>query len=194
MIGQFLNRQRASFLDVQKTQHQERLSPRTSTTKERLLSTASTMADDSSLHSFSKMGPSSDNPNLLRPYYRAPSIGIPEQSITSGVAPGSPPLLPRRPGGNSSRDFRDMFSDLDYGDYLPESSPSLADMAKSLADRAVWNYTSTVMSQPFEVAKIVLQCYDAGAAAQSSGAVEGRRHYGRESEVCDIKYSLAGNS
>jgi hypothetical protein len=37
-------------------------------------------------------------------------------------------------------------------------------MTKRLVDQAIWNYTSVVMAQPFEVAKIVLQCHAAGAA------------------------------
>jgi hypothetical protein len=135
-------------------------------------------------HSYSSAMPSSgDSPNPLRPYYKPPSIGLPEPNPNQS-APGSPPLAPRRHAPNSSRDIRELFSDLDYGDYLPQASPSIGEMAKSLADRALWNYTATVMSQPFEVAKVVLQCYDAGTIPQSNGAVEARKTYTRESEVC----------
>jgi mitochondrial fusion and transport protein UGO1 len=82
--------------------------------------------------------------------------------------------------GTSSRDFRELFSDLDYGDYLPQASPSVTDMAKQLLDRALWNYSAILLSQPLEVAKVVLQCYDAGAVAQSNGGVDGRRTYTRD--------------
>lgn len=32
-------------------------------------------------------------------------------------------------------------------------------MTKRLVDQAIWNYTSVLLAQPFEVAKIVLQCH-----------------------------------
>jgi mitochondrial fusion and transport protein UGO1 len=129
------------------------------------------------------MTSSADSPNPLRPYYKPPSIGLPEPTHNQST-PGSPPLAPRRHAPNSNRDIRELFSDLDYGDYLPQSSPSIGEMAKSLADRALWNYTATVMSQPFEVAKVVLQCYDAGTISQSNGAIDGRKTHTREFEVC----------
>lgn len=141
-------------------------------------------ADDLSFHSYSKMGSSSDGPNPLRPYYKPPSIGLPEPNPNQSGAPASPLLAPRRIGTNSSRDFRELFSDLDYGDYLPQGSPSVAEMAKSLVDRTIWNYSSTVLAQPFEVAKVILQCQNAGDITQSTGLQEDRGYFGREHEVC----------
>lgn len=80
-------------------------------------------------------------------------------------------------GSASNRDFRDLLSDLDYGDYLPEASPSVADMAKKLVDRTIYSYTSTVMAQPFEVAKVVLQCYDSGGVAQLNTPTPSRGYF-----------------
>jgi fusion and transport protein UGO1 len=138
--------------------------------------------DLSDSHSYSKMN-SSDVPNPLRPYYKPPSIGIPEPNPNQS-GPASPPLAPRRPT-SSSRDFRELFSDLDYGDYLPQASPSVAEMAKNLVDKTIWNYSSTFLAQPFEVAKIILQCYDAGAGSQQDGATGRKRVDVREPEVCN---------
>jgi fusion and transport protein UGO1 len=50
-----------------------------------------------------------------------------------------------------------MFSDLDYSDYISDSSPSAMNMIKEMADQALWKYTSVLIAQPFEVAKMVLQ-------------------------------------
>jgi fusion and transport protein UGO1 len=76
------------------------------------------------------------------------------------------------PPSSSRPDFRasarDIFSDLDYETYLPErDGSSVAEMAKRLADQALWNYTSVLLAQPFEVAKIVLQCHLAGDTTAS---------------------------
>jgi fusion and transport protein UGO1 len=124
-------------------------------------------SDDSNFPSFTRMSASTDGPNPLRPYYKPPSIGLPEPNPNL-TGPASPPLIPKRMGSSSNRDFRDLLSDLDYGDYLPDASPSVADMAKKLVDRTIYSYTSTVMAQPFEVAKVVLQCYDPGAVVQAN--------------------------
>jgi hypothetical protein len=141
-------------------------------------------SDDLSFHSYPKMGPSSDGPNPLRPYYKPPTIGLPEPGPNQPNVPASPLLAPRRVGANSNRDFRELFSDLDYGDYLPQGTPSLAGMAKSLVDRAIWNYSSSLLAQPFEVSKIILQCHHAGEIVQSNGTTEPRGVYAREHEVC----------
>jgi mitochondrial fusion and transport protein UGO1 len=111
-----------------------------------------------SLHdSFAPVGAfPSDSPNPLRPYHRDSSISLPfPTSNPSGQSP------PRRPGGGSS--FSDILPDIDYADYISSDSPSFADMAKRLLDQSIWNYTSVALAHPFEVAKVVLQCYDAGA-------------------------------
>jgi len=132
----------------------------------------------SSFGSFGRMGASSDTPNPLRPYYKPPSIGIPD------ISPNSPPFGPRR--STPGNDIKEMFTDLDYGDFLPGNSPSVADMAKSIMDKAIWNYTSTVMAQPFEVAKVILQTYDAGAvvASPATTTIDPKGSYTREAEVC----------
>src|SRR6266498_1138870 len=100
-----------------------------------------------------------EGPNPLRPYYIPPSIGlspdIPPNATTAGAS--------AQHGATTKTSFgssaRDMFSDIDYSDYLSESSPSIAEMAKGLLDQAVWKYTNVLLAQPFEVAKTLLQVY-----------------------------------
>lgn len=52
---------------------------------------------------------------------------------------------------------------MDYSDYITNSSPSAAGMAKKLMEQAIWKYTSVFLAQPFEVAKTVLQVQAAGS-------------------------------
>lgn len=83
-------------------------------------------------------------PNPLRPYYVPPSIGT--ESLPNATA------STKAPTGSSFR-----FPDLDYADYISEASPSLPGSIKSIVDQALWKYTSVVLGQPFEVAKLILQ-------------------------------------
>ncbi|KAF2673797.1 hypothetical protein BT63DRAFT_437410 [Microthyrium microscopicum] len=139
------------------------------------------LSSDGSYSPYAKT--SRDQPNPLRPYYNPPSIGIAPTQSPSGAASSPsghsvPPLPPRdAPSNSTNRDFRELFSDLDYGDYLPDASPSVAELAKRLMDQAIWNYTSVLLAQPFEVAKVVLQCYDAGSAVQENGPQVERSSY-----------------
>jgi fusion and transport protein UGO1 len=80
--------------------------------------------------------------NPLRPYYIPPSIGVPSNAA---------------PNATTSPSF--SFPNLDYSDYIPDASPSVAASAKSLLDKAVWKYTTVLLAQPFEVAKLILQVH-----------------------------------
>ncbi|CAD6577647.1 MAG: mitochondrial fusion and transport protein ugo1 [Alectoria sarmentosa] len=62
---------------------------------------------------------------------------------------------------------RNILADMDYTDYMPESSPSFTVVIKGLVEQAIWKYTSVFLAQPFEVAKTVLQA-QAGSQAQKS--------------------------
>ena len=98
------------------------------------------------------MGSPLEGPNPLRPYYVPPSIGL----------PGKPDIAkqpPSAPAGNVTRFGRDIISDFDYSDYLGDSSPSVVDSVRQLLEEALWRYSRTLMSQPFEVAKTILQVY-----------------------------------
>lgn len=84
--------------------------------------------------------------NPLRPYYVPPSIGKETHAI-----PNATSAAPTQSPSSFS------FPDLDYSDYIPEASPSVTRQFKTLLDKAVWKYTSVVLAQPFEVAKLILQ-------------------------------------
>lgn len=98
-----------------------------------------------------------DGVNPLRPYYIPPTIGDPSDKL-----PKSNPK-PFSSGGNQTGNShyaskaRDMFSDLDYNDYISDNSPSVVQNVKDLLDELLWKYTSVLMAQPFEVAKTILQ-------------------------------------
>ncbi|KAI4151557.1 MAG: hypothetical protein LQ340_003431 [Diploschistes diacapsis] len=55
-----------------------------------------------------------------------------------------------------------MLSELDYSEYLLDASPSVLEVVKGLLDQGLWKYTSVLMAQPFDLAKVVLQVQDAG--------------------------------
>ncbi|KAL9027589.1 MAG: hypothetical protein Q9196_003912 [Gyalolechia fulgens] len=46
---------------------------------------------------------------------------------------------------------------MDYSEYLADPSPSSTPTIKTIAEHAVWKYSSVFLAQPFEVAKTVLQ-------------------------------------
>ena len=108
-----------------------------------------------------------EGPNPLRPYYIPPSVG------PSGPQNGT---LPTNAGSKivsstSTNSFgssaRNILADMDYTDYIPESSPSSTAVVKGLLEQAIWKYTSVFLAQPFDVAKTVLQV-QAGGQAQSA--------------------------
>ncbi|TVY42245.1 Mitochondrial fusion and transport protein [Lachnellula occidentalis] len=109
---------------------------------------------------------SRDGPNPLRPYYRPPSIGIPQDI----QAPGATTATTSSGNGLGSRNgsaasyassARDMF---DYSDYLSDSSPSSVEAVKRTLDDWVYKYFSILLAQPFDVAKTVLQVRSEEAA------------------------------
>lgn len=107
------------------------------------------------------MATSRDAPNPLRPYYVPPSIGTPLDTSSANATSSS---IGSKPASTSSfpsfgSSARDLLSDLDYGDYLGDRTPSAGAAVKSLLDKALWRYTSVLLAQPFEVAKTVLQVH-----------------------------------
>ena len=118
------------------------------------------------------MATSRDAPNPLRPYYIPPSIGPPPEPSNNAT---SSTFSSRSPKPSFGSQARDILSDLDYDSYFPDSNPTLAGHAKRLVDQALWNYTSVLLAQPFEVAKTVLQVHQAsGHGIPGLGVDEGR--------------------
>jgi fusion and transport protein UGO1 len=95
-----------------------------------------------------------DGVNPLRPYYIPPSIGEPPDTLPT---PGPRAFAQANSTGRYASKARDIFSDIDYKDYLAEPSPSVVQTVKELLDELLWKYTSVLMAQPFEVAKTIMQ-------------------------------------
>ncbi|KAL8754096.1 MAG: hypothetical protein Q9199_004594 [Rusavskia elegans] len=102
-----------------------------------------------------------EGPNPLRPYYIPPSVG---NSAGTPSASQPPPNLGGKYGSSQSAtspsfgsSARNILADMDYSDYLSDSSPSSKATIKALAEQALWKYTSVFLAQPFDVAKTVLQ-------------------------------------
>jgi fusion and transport protein UGO1 len=103
------------------------------------------------------MSTSRDGPNPLRPYYKPPSIGIP-QDTPGTTSSGTHGLGPKNGSAASyASSAREIFTDLDYTDYLSDSSPSSLDSVKRQIDDWFYKYMSILLAQPFDVAKTVLQ-------------------------------------
>jgi fusion and transport protein UGO1 len=103
------------------------------------------------------MSTSRDTPNPLRPYYKPPSIGI-RHDIPGTPSSGTHGLGPRNGSAASyASSARDIFGDMDYTDYLSDSSPSAIESVKRQIDDWFYKYMSVLLSQPFDVAKTVLQ-------------------------------------
>jgi fusion and transport protein UGO1 len=86
---------------------------------------------------------------------------------------------------------RDIFSDIDYSDYIPEGSLSTVDMIKELLDQALYKYTSVLLAQPFEVAKTILQVRsqaggDGSIPRADTDDMQGRTSGYRESNYGDV--------
>ena len=103
------------------------------------------------------MSTSRDGPNPLRPYYKPPSIGI-AQDTPGTTSSGTHGLGPKNGSAASyASSAREIFTDLDYTDYLSDSSPSSLDSIKRQIDDWFYKYMSILLAQPFDVAKTVLQ-------------------------------------
>lgn len=98
--------------------------------------------------SFDHMSTPRDGPNPLRPYYIPPSIGFGNDIDPIAKNVSSP---------SYTSSARDIFSDIDYTDYVSDSSSSTLASLRTLLDQAMYKYTSVLLAQPFEVAKTILQ-------------------------------------
>jgi fusion and transport protein UGO1 len=101
------------------------------------------------------MATSRGEPNPLRPYYIPPSIGIPQD--TSGATSSGTHGLRNGSASSYASSAREMFSDIDYSDYMSDASPSTVESIRKTLDEALYRYVSVLLSQPFDVAKTVLQ-------------------------------------
>lgn len=108
------------------------------------------------------MSTAREGPNPLRPYYVPPSVG-PSGPQNGTLATNAGSKLVSSTSTNSfGSSARNILADMDYTDYIPESSPSSTAIVKGLVEQAVWKYTSIFLAQPFDVAKTVLQVQAGG--------------------------------
>lgn len=101
-----------------------------------------------------------ESSNPLRPYYIPPSpnpslvLGDISSPVSySGKNASSTASTSRSLGASA----RDILADMDYSEYLSDSSQSSGEIISSLMQHAIWNYTCIFLAQPFDVAKTVLQ-------------------------------------
>ncbi|KAF2677639.1 mitochondrial carrier [Lentithecium fluviatile CBS 122367] len=134
------------------------------------------------------MATSRDAPNPLRPYYIPPSIGLPPDLPQNNSAPAAPSYSSRTPKPSFGSQARDILSDLDYDSYFADSSPSVAGHAKKLLDQALWNYTSVLLAQPFEVAKTLLQVHQASGQAPPGLLINGETLKSRPNSFASGKF------
>lgn len=119
-----------------------------------------------------------DSPNPLRPYYVPPSVGFaPDVPLKTSAA-----IIGGRKASTTTTSFgssaRNILADMDYSEYLLDSSPSSGAVLKNLLEQAVWKYTSIFLAQPFDVAKTVLQVH--GGSTRQKGL-------GKSSSVRNIR-------
>ena len=106
------------------------------------------------------MSISRSEPNPLRPYYRPPSIGIP-QDLPGTTSTGTHGLGPKNSSAASyASSARDMFSDIDYSDYLSDSSPSSFETINRQLNEWVYKYFTILLAHPFDLSKTILQVRD----------------------------------
>ncbi len=124
--------------------------------------------------------------NPLRPYYIPPTIGeSPNLGPSAGV---SNPFSPGNAAGKYASKARDIFPDLDYKDYIADPSPSTVQSVKALVDELLWQYTSVLMAQPFEVAKTLLQLRSQDDLGGRAAADTGPANPTRQSSYGSLAY------
>jgi fusion and transport protein UGO1 len=123
------------------------------------------------------MGSPLEGPNPLRPYYVPPSIGL-AQTKSEALA-RSPPSASAGNVTSFGSSARNIIPEFDYSDYLGDGSPSAFDSIRQLVEEALWRYSRTLMSQPFEVAKTILQVYVAESEEERTPTVQSSSQPGR---------------
>ena len=106
----------------------------------------------------------SREPNPLRPYYVPPSIG----PTPAKASPSQPFHTARPPPGKSfSTSTRELFPDIDID--IKSTTSEAWTQTRSLLDALAWRYSSTLLAQPFDVAKTVLQVSLSSVETATSG-------------------------
>lgn len=132
------------------------------------------------------MSSTTREPNPLRPYYKPPSIGIPQDLPPPPNTTSAPPYKSGgathglgAKNGSAARyasSAREMFNDLDYADYLSENHPSSFESVQRQLNEWTSKYFGVLLAQPFDVAKTILQVRHQGSleSASANGSETGR--------------------
>jgi mitochondrial fusion and transport protein UGO1 len=97
----------------------------------------------------------SREPNVLRPYARPATIGPPPTAPPPQPAHAPRPSHSRAPPSSLSSAARDLLPELDLD--LKTSAGEAWQNTRNLFDQLLYRYTSVLLAQPFDVAKVVLQ-------------------------------------
>jgi fusion and transport protein UGO1 len=141
------------------------------------------------------MSSSREGPNPLRPYYRPPTIGLALDTpgtTTSGLGSknGS--------AASYASSAREIFSDIDYSDYLSDSSPSSVESLQGMINDGFYKYLSILLSQPFDVAKTILQVRsqdltDGSISIPMADDTRSRTSSYRDSMYSDVRTSISNS-
>lgn len=137
------------------------------------------------------MSSTRDGANPLRPYYRPPSIGRPQDTPAASSSVHGPRYSSAASYTSSARD---IFSDVDYSDYFSEASPSTIESVKNMLNDCLYKYFSILLSQPFDVAKTVLQVRSPGRceSAQNSMQIQSPSSSQRNAGFSDVRLLVLG--
>jgi len=132
---------------------------------------------------------SPEGANPLRPYYIPPSIGIQQDIPRSGTTHG---LGPKNGSAASyASSARDMFSEMDYSDYLSNDSPSSLESIQEALNDWFYKYTSVLLGQPFDVAKTILQVRSQEVEDEQNktraGSMQSQSSKSRETMYSDVR-------
>ena len=120
-----------------------------------------------------------EGPNPLRPYYIPASGGSPPGVSSNGTSANNMgSRLPSTSTNSFGSSARNILADMEYSDYISDSSPSATAMGKNLIEQAIWKYTSVFLAQPFEVAKTILQV-QVTPSNRTAGAKKGQEEGSR---------------
>ena len=137
------------------------------------------------------MSSTRDGANPLRPYYRPPSIGRPQDTPATSSSVHGP-----RYGSAASyaSSARDIFSEVDYSDYFSEASPSTIESVQNMLNNCLYKYFSILLSQPFDVAKTVLQVRSPGRSetAQNPIQIQSPSSSQRNAGFSDVRLLVLG--
>lgn len=124
-----------------------------------------------------------EGPNPLRPYYKPPSVGLP-QDLPGTTSAGTHGLGPRIGSAASyASSARDILSEIDYTDY---GSPSAVQSVKQQIDDWFYKYTSILLGQPFDVAKTILQIRNHAKDDGTAVELAPRRQSHRDAAYSDV--------